>query len=70
MPSKRAVGKSSAQEVLMPHVTPGVGARHGDEARRAVEPDGLVAEGAKTREIATGATAEIEDRERAGSVEA
>ena len=58
------------QEILMPHLASGVGTRHGDEARRAVEPDGLVAEGAKTHQIATGATAEIEDRERARAVEA
>src|SRR5262249_61029613 len=42
----------------------------GDEARRAVEADRLVAEGAKAPEIATGATAEIENRERARPFEA
>src|SRR5262249_60104336 len=42
----------------------------GDEARRAVEADRLVAEGAKAPEMATRATAEIENRERARPFEA
>jgi hypothetical protein len=39
-------------------------ARHRDEARGAVEPDGLVAEGAERRQVAPGPHAEVEDRER------
>src|SRR4029077_17694359 len=69
-PGKRGGGEGGGQEVLVPDVAPGGGARHGDEARRGVEPDRLVAEGAKAPEIATGATAEIENRERAWPLEA
>jgi len=62
MPSKCASGSSSARKSCCQTVQP-LSARHGCEARGALEPDGRVPEPGEGREVAPGPAAEVEDPE-------
>ena len=52
------------EEVLLPYLASGSGARHLDEALGAVEPNGHVAERGEGLEVAPRPATEVEDRER------
>ena len=59
-----AVGQIEFQEILLPHLATGGGARHGHELRRTFQSDRAVTELHERRQIAPRAAAEVQDRER------
>ena len=58
------VGQVELQEILLPHFATRRGARHRHERRRALQPDRAVTELRERRQVAPGAAAEVENRER------
>jgi hypothetical protein len=55
-------GQSEAQEVLVEHFAARVRASHRDEARRPLQPHGLVAEPPEMEQVPSRSAAEIQDR--------
>ena len=60
---KALTGQVKFEEILLPHFAPGIGARHGNKAGCALQPDSSMAECGEGLEVASRPAAEIEDRE-------